>query len=157
MNQDIKRCSLVPAEHLPRSYVHYVSGIKKGMLKTILLLNYLWNKLEFLCHGTSRNISWNVSLKSTYALAQTIVNPPALGDEYTWRWCIKSAITRTPSKAKNQLERIVKLGPLKINEQFMSLITASVIPLNVRASRHALRYFVHIRPQIRRKPPNRVT
>lgn len=42
---------------------------------------------------------------------QTIVNPPAVGDEYTYRWYIKTAITRTPSKAKNQLEWIVKLAP----------------------------------------------
>lgn len=42
---------------------------------------------------------------------QTIVNPLAVGDEYTYRWYIKTAITRTPSKAKNQLEWIVKLAP----------------------------------------------
>lgn len=42
---------------------------------------------------------------------QTIVNPVAVGDEYTYRWYIKTAITRTPSKAKNQLEWIVKLAP----------------------------------------------
>lgn len=41
---------------------------------------------------------------------QTIVNPLAVGDEYTYRWYIKTAITRTPSKAKNQLEWIVKLA-----------------------------------------------
>lgn len=44
----------------------------------------------------------------TYA---SIVNPVSAGDEYTYRWCIKTAITRTPSKAKNQLEWIVKLAP----------------------------------------------
>lgn len=44
-------------------------------------------------------------------LYASIVNPVAAGDEYTYRWYIKTAITRTPSKAKNQLEWIVKLAP----------------------------------------------
>lgn len=42
--------------------------------------------------------------------SHTIANPVAAGDEHTYRWYIKSAITRTPSKAKNQLEWIVKLA-----------------------------------------------
>lgn len=40
-----------------------------------------------------------------------IINRVAAGDEYTSRWYIKTAITRTPSKAKNQSEWIVKLAP----------------------------------------------
>lgn len=58
-----------------------------------------------------------------------IVNPVAVGDEHTYRWYIKTAITRTPGKAKNQSEWIVK--PASKNQWGIHVLDHSVIPLNV--------------------------
>lgn len=58
------------------------------------------------------------------------VNPVAVGDEHTYRWYIKTAITRTPGKAKNQSEWIVKPASKKSMRNSCPW-SQSVIPLNV--------------------------
>lgn len=118
MYQDKKLCSLFPIDHLPSSEAD--RGIK-SMLKLIYFSPIIRHKRFFRVlllgiYNRKRTQKDKVPVPHLHMVLymhfpQTIVNPVAVGDEYTYRWYIKTAITRTPSKAKNQLEWIVKLAP----------------------------------------------
>lgn len=117
MYQDKKQCSLFPIDHLLGSEVDNGWDIKKHAKGDVFppIIKHLWPLLLGI-YNRKVTEKDKVPVPHLHTLLfmhfpQTIVNPLAVGDEYTYRWYIKTAITRTPSKAKNQLEWIVKLAP----------------------------------------------
>lgn len=116
MFQDFKKQRrLFPPDHLPSSEADNGKGIKQTCYRDFFFIHYrtsavLW--VPFLAkYKRKRDPVPHLHTALYMHFPQTIVNPLAVGDEYTYRWYIKTAITRTPSKAKNQLEWIVKLAP----------------------------------------------
>lgn len=140
---------LLPIDHLPGSEADNGQVIKKVISFHLFFSHFMDYIIE---KEQKRKVP--VSLLHTVLclhFPQTIVNPDAVGDEYTYRWYIKTAITRTPSKAKNQLEWIVKLAPknqwaihvLDHTVSFLSMLEADEGSTYTRVYKHTGNFQTH--------------